>query len=198
MELKDEIRIHAPRARVFSALNDPEILKQAIPGCEELAAISPTEFTATVAAKVGPLAARFKGFATLVDIKPPESYTVSGEGKGGPAGFVKVHAQVHLAEEGAAILLSYRVKADIGGKLGQLGGSLVDRTAQKLAAEFFQKFEELVGAPPPLTPQDRPVAPVPRVKAARAKRSRPTWWFTAAAVSFAIIWYVLNWFVSDR
>ena len=187
MELKDEIRINAPRAKVFSALNDPEILKQAIPGCEELAAISPTEFTATVAAKIGPLSARFKGAVTLADINPPESYTLSGEGKGGPAGFAKVHASVHLKEEGAMTVLSYRVKADIGGKLGQLGGSMVDRTAQKLAGEFFQKFEALVGAPSAAPEKNRQAVTSP-TKPAR----RPRWWFTGAAIAFALIWYVLN------
>ncbi len=188
MELKDEIRINAPRTRVFSALNDPEILKQAIPGCEELAALSPTEFTATVAAKVGPLSARFKGAVTLADIHAPESYTLSGEGKGGPAGFAKVRAQVHLAEDGAATVLSYSVKADIGGKLGQLGGSLVDRAAQKLAGEFFQKFEELVGEPGTAPAGERPPPNRPQV----AVRRRPTWWFTAAALAYVVIWYAMN------
>jgi uncharacterized protein len=188
MELKDEIRINAPRAKVFSALNDPEILRQAIPGCEELAALSPTEFTATVAAKVGPLSTRFKGAVTLADIRAPESYTLSGEGKGGPAGFAKVRAQVHLAEDGATTVLSYSVKADIGGKLGQLGGSLVDRTAQKLAGEFFQKFEALVGTPVPAKASDRP----PNSPPAPVKRRRPTWWFTAAAMIYAVIWYFMN------
>ncbi len=188
MELKDEIRINAPRAKVFSALNDPEILRQAIPGCEELAALSPTEFTATVAAKVGPLSARFKGAVKLADILAPESYTLSGEGKGGPAGFAKVSAQVHLAEDGGATVLSYRVKADIGGKLGQLGGSLVDRTAQKLAGEFFSKFEELVGSPSPAPANEQ----APRSRPPTAAKRRPTWWFTAAAMVFALIWYVFN------
>ena len=144
MELKDSIRINAPRARVFAALNDPIILQQAIPGCEELTAVSPTEFAATVAAKIGPLSAKFKGSVALADVNPPHSYSLSGEGKGGPAGFAKVRATVELAEDGAATLLSYKVKADIGGKLGQLGGALVDRTAQKLAGEFFDKFNQLV------------------------------------------------------
>lgn len=184
MQLKDEIRINAPRDKVFAALNDPEILKQAIPGCEELAANSPTEFTATVAAKIGPLSAKFKGVATLADVKPPESYTLSGEGKGGPAGFAKVRANVHLAEDGTATMLTYAVKADIGGKLGQLGGSLVDRTAQKLAGEFFQKFEELVGTPAEVG------GAAPR--AVKPPRKRPTWWFTAAAIVFCVLWYLFS------
>jgi len=189
MELKDDIRINAPREKVFAALNDPEILRQAIPGCEELAQVSPTEFTATVAAKIGPLAARFKGAVTLADINPPESYTLSGEGKGGPAGFAKVRANVTLAEDGPATVLSYAVKADIGGKLGQLGGSIVDRTAQKLAGEFFQKFESLVGNPS--GDLDETVE-MPAAVPATPRRPRPTWWFTAAAIVFCVLWYVLK------
>jgi len=188
MELTDEIRINAPRAKVFAALNDPDILRQAIPGCEELAAVSPTEFTATVAAKIGPLSARFKGQVTLADITPPESYTLSGEGKGGPAGFAKVRATVNLADAGAATVLAYSVKADIGGKLGQLGGALVDRTAQKLAGEFFQKFEELIGEP---TAESGTVA----AATGRAKplpRARPRWLFTTVAIVFCILWYLFN------
>ena len=144
MELKNEISINAPRERVFSALNDADILKQAIPGCEEIEAVSETQFTATVSAKVGPLKARFKGQVTLDDIVPPESYTLKGEGRGGPAGHAKVQAKVRLLEQGDATLLQYEVKADIGGKLAQLGGQLVQNTAQKLAAEFFKNFENVL------------------------------------------------------
>ncbi len=181
MELTNEIRIRAPRERVFAALQDPIILRQAIPGCETLEAISPTEFTATVSAKIGPLAATFKGAVSLSDINPPASYSVSGEGKGGPAGFAKVRAQVNLLADGDETVLSYQVKADIGGKLGQLGGPLVDRTAQKLAGEFFQKFEILVGEPSKIAlPSGPPV------------RRRPRLWFTGAAIVFALIWYLAN------
>jgi carbon monoxide dehydrogenase subunit G len=186
MEMTDQIRIDAPREKVFAALNDPEILRQAIPGCEELAAESPGTFTATVAAKVGPLSAKFKGAVTVSDVVPPVSYSLSGEGKGGPAGFAKVKAQVELQEDGAATLLNYRVKADIGGKLGQLGGSLVDRTAQKLAGEFFQKFNTLV-APVAAETEAVPVAALPP----KAK-APPWWWFLAAAIAFALAWLALS------
>ena len=144
MELAEEIRINAPRETVFAALNNTEILKQSIPGCEQLEAISATEFTAIVVAKVGPLKARFTGGVTLCDIVVPESYTMVGEGKGGPAGFAKMRTLVHLRDDGDTTLMTYTVKADIGGKLAQLGGVLITKTSKKLAEVFFKNFEAIV------------------------------------------------------
>lgn len=145
MELKDQIRISAPRERVFAALNDPEVLREAIPGCESLEAVGDDGFEATVSSKVGPLKARFKGQVRLEDVVPGESYTLVGEGRGGPAGHAKIRSQVKLADDGPnATLLSYDVKADIGGKLAQLGGHLVEKTSKKLSAEFFERFESIV------------------------------------------------------
>jgi len=187
LELKDEIRINAPRERVYAALNDPEVLRQAIPGCEALQKNSDTEFEATVTSKVGPLTARLKGSVQLSDLNPPEGYTLSGEGKGGPAGFAKVRAQVALSEDGASTLLRYDVKADVGGKLGQLGGPIIDRTARKLAGEFFQTFESLVSVP---------VAGEEAVPAAAAApAARPTmyaWYFMAAAAVALAAWVLLT------
>ncbi len=144
MEMAEEIRINAPREKVFAALNDTEILKQSIPGCESLEAISPTEFTAIVVAKVGPLKARFTGGVRLCDVVAPESYTMIGEGKGGPAGYAKMRTSVHLRDDGDTTLMTYEVKADIGGKLAQLGGVLITKTSEKLASVFFKNFESIV------------------------------------------------------
>jgi carbon monoxide dehydrogenase subunit G len=192
MELKEDIRINAPRVRVFAALNDPEILRQAIPGCETLAATSPTEFTATVAAKIGPLSARFNGAVTLADIEAPLRYTLSGEGKGGPAGFAKVRAAVELDEEGTVTILRYQVKADIGGKLGQLGGAIVDRTARKLAGEFFQTFEALVALPAEdSSPGELAAAPASPAKAQTASAGR-LWWWVAAGIALGLAWFALR------
>jgi uncharacterized protein len=155
MQLTETIRINAPREQVFAALNDVDILRQAIPGCEAIEALSPTNFKATVSAKVGPLKARFTGAVSIADIVAPESYTLSGEGKGGPAGHAKISSRVRLEADGAATLLHYDVKADIGGKLAQLGGHLVEKTAQKLAGEFFAKLETLLD-PAPQTAQGAP------------------------------------------
>lgn len=144
VNLKDDISIAAPRETVFAALNDPEILRQAIPGCEELEAIGDDQFAAVVGARVGPLKAKFKGQVTLMNLNPPVSYTLAGEGKGGPAGHAKITASVALKEDGAGTILIYDVNADIGGKLAQLGGHLVENTARKLAGEFFRNFEQLI------------------------------------------------------
>ena len=145
MDLKDQRQIAAPREAVFEALNDPDILARAIPGCESLEKVSDTEFAATVTAKVGPVRAKFKGQVTLSDLNPPESYTISGEGKGGAAGFAKGGAVINLEEDGqGGTLLNYEVKADVGGKLAQLGGRLIEGTSKKLAGEFFETFETLV------------------------------------------------------
>ena len=144
MELKEEIHINAPRPKVFAALNDVEILKQAIPGCDEMEAQSDTEFTAILSTKLGPLKARFKGQVRLSEVLAPESYTLTGEGRGGPAGHAKIVSRVRLVKDGEATIMHYEVKADIGGKLAQPGGHLVEKTSKKLAAEFFQNFEEIL------------------------------------------------------
>lgn len=141
MKLSDEKRIEASREEVWKGLNDAEILRQSIPGCESLEKLSDTEFEATVSAKVGPVKAKFKGHVTLSDLNPPESYRISGEGKGGAAGFAKGGATVTLAEDGAATILKYDVDADVGGKLAQIGGRLLEGTSKKLAGEFFDNFE---------------------------------------------------------
>lgn len=144
MKLTEEIRINAPRETVFAALNDPDILKQSIPGCEELEKVSDTEFNAKVRTKIGPVRARFAGEVTLSDLNPPESYTLSGQGKGGAAGFARGEARVHLEEDGDATLLKYDVNATVGGKLAQIGGRLIDSSARSLAGEFFGNFSRIV------------------------------------------------------
>jgi uncharacterized protein len=146
MQMSDSQRIPASRERVWEALNDPAILKQCIPGCQALDMSSPTEMTATVVFKVGPVKATFGGKVTLSDLDAPNSYRISGEGSGGVVGFAKGGATVRLSAESADVtVLSYEVDAQIGGKLAQLGGRLIDSTARKLAGEFFAKFGAVVG-----------------------------------------------------
>ena len=161
MELKDEIIIQAPRETVFAALNDPDVLTEAIPGCQAMEKISDNEFTATVVIKVGPVKATFKGEVILSDIVAPESYTISGGGKAGPAGFAKGSARVRLEEDSEGTRLTYEVTAEVGGKLAQLGGRLMEATSKKLAGEFFQSFQRIVGgeAREPAAAAPRPEAP---------------------------------------
>jgi uncharacterized protein len=146
MQMNDSQLIPASQERVWAALNDPEILKQCIPGCQSLDMCSPNEMTATVVLKVGPVKATFGGKVMLSDLDPPNSYRITGEGSGGIAGFAKGGATVTLTPQGYdATLLTYEVAAQIGGKLAQLGGRLIDSTARKLAGQFFSSFGALVG-----------------------------------------------------
>ncbi|WP_025899143.1 CoxG family protein [Sneathiella glossodoripedis] len=146
MEMSGEELINAPKSVVWDALNDPEILKQAIPGCESVEKESDTDFSATVKVKVGPVKATFKGQVTLSNIDAPNGYTITGEGKGGAAGFGKGGADIKLTEADGGTLLSYDVKASVGGKMAQIGSRLIDSTAKKLASEFFATFNELVSS----------------------------------------------------
>lgn len=146
MEMNGEERIAAPRQLVWEALNDPDVLRECIPGCESLEKSSDTEMSAAVKIKIGPVSAKFTGDVTLENINAPESYTISGEGKGGIAGFAKGGADVKLVEDGAETVLTYDVKAQVGGKLAQLGSRLIDSTSKKLASQFFTKFNEVVSA----------------------------------------------------
>lgn len=144
MELKDEVRIAAPRAVVYAKLNDPAVLKACIPGCEELTAISDNELEAKVVLKIGPVKAKFGGKVTLDRSKAPAGFSLSGEGSGGIAGFAKGGADVELVEDGAETILRYTAKADVGGKIAQLGSRLIVSTSQKLARAFFESFAEEV------------------------------------------------------
>lgn len=146
MDMSGTYRIPAPREAVWAALNDPDVLRECIPGCDTLEMTSPTEMSAAVTSKIGPVKAKFKGEVTLQNINAPESYTIAGEGKGGVAGFAKGSADVHLAEEGTETVLTYTAKAQVGGKLAQLGSRLIDSTARKMADQFFGKFTDMVGA----------------------------------------------------
>ena len=140
MELTGEYRIGAGRNEVWEALNDPAVLKDCIPGCQELEKTSDTEMSAVVVSKVGPVKATFKGSVKLENLNPPESYSINGEGKGGVAGFAKGGADVKLVEDGDGTILNYTAKAQVGGKLAQLGSRLINSTAKKMADEFFGKF----------------------------------------------------------
>lgn len=170
MEMMGEYRIPAPRPKVWEALNDPEILKQCIPGCQELIKESDTEMTARVQAKVGPVSAKFTGKVHLTDIDAPKSYKIGGEGQGGVAGFAKGGAEVNLDEDGNETILRYTATATVGGKLAQIGSRLIDSTAKKMADDFFGKFAAVVGGPAESTEkaEEAPVAEAAPAQAAPA------------------------------
>lgn len=150
MQMTGEYRIPASRETVWEALNDPDILKQSIPGCEEMEKTEDGGFAAKVTAKVGPVRAKFSGKVELTDMDPPNGYTISGQGTGGAAGFAKGSAKVNLAEDSGATILTYTVDASVGGKLAQIGSRLIDATAKKMADDFFSRFAELVAGPAPV------------------------------------------------
>ncbi len=167
MKMAGEEVIAAPRRVVWDALNDPEILKQSITGCQEVKKKSDTEFEAKVTAKVGPVKASFIGDVKLSKLNPPRSYVISGEGKGGVAGFAKGGATVRLSDTGdSATKLSYDVEAQVGGKLAQIGSRLIDSTAKKMAADFFKKFNKIVSQ----GSQDTDMTKKPTAKKAAAKK----------------------------
>lgn len=143
--IEGEERISAPLEKVWAALNDPAVLKESIPGCQSLEKKSDTELAATVVLKIGPIKATFNGEVTLKNLNPPHSYTIQGEGKGGIAGFAKGGADVKLTADGpGTTILRYEAKADVGGKIAQLGSRLITSTSKKLAGEFFSTFNEKV------------------------------------------------------
>jgi uncharacterized protein len=146
MDMNGEEKIPAPRQAVWAALNDAAILKQCIPGCQSLEKLSDTEMTAVVKVGIGPVRAKFKGKVTLSNLDPPNGYELTGEGTGGLAGHARGGATVRLSDDGGGTLMKYEAKAEVGGRLAQLGGRLIDSASKKLADEFFDKFAAVVGA----------------------------------------------------
>jgi hypothetical protein len=186
MDMTGEYRIEAPRDKVWAALNDPEILKQCIPGCERVEKTSETSFSAEVVVKVGPVKARFGGEVTLSDLDPPNGYTISGEGKGGAAGFASGGAKVRLEAEDGATILRYEVNARVGGKLAQIGSRLIDSTARKMAGEFFGKFAELLAAPAQSTATEAAPAAA-ESPPALANPGLPTYVWVGGVILLAIV-----------
>lgn len=195
MDMAGERLISAPKETVWKALNDTEILKASIPGCESLERTSENEMTARVAIKLGPISAKFSGHVKLSDIDAPNGYTLSGEGKGGPAGFAKGAAKVRLAEEPNGTMLNYTVEAQVGGKIAQLGARLIDTTAKVMADQFFAKFAEQVQAMAPQPQAAGPISPQREPAAGAPSRAAPgyaVWFLLAAGVAIAIA----SWFLA--
>src|SRR4051812_20449496 len=176
MEMKGEQLVPAPQRAVWDALNDPAMLKACVPGCESIEPTGENEYQVLMVARVGPVSAKFKGKLTLSDIKPPDSYSIAFEGQGGAAGFAKGGAQVRLSPDGDGTKLAYDVKANVGGKLAQIGSRLVDAAAKKVADDFFKNFNEKVSALQ--GDEDTTIKPsmltIPRSSCRRKKRARRT------------------------
>ena len=166
MEMSGEERIAASQADTWAALNDPEMLKACVPGCETIDRLAENEYQVLMVARIGPVSAKFKGKLVLSDLKPPHAYAIAFEGQGGAAGFGKGSAQVQLAPDGEGTKLIYQVKASVGGKLAQIGSRLVDAAARKIAQDFFAAFNEKVaalhGAPAAEAHAEHHPEPVPR------------------------------------
>jgi carbon monoxide dehydrogenase subunit G len=195
MEMTGERRIPAPRQAVWDALNDPEILKQCIAGCETLEKTSDTEFSARVTSRVGPVTAKFTGKVALSDVDAPNGYTISGEGQGGVAGFAKGGAKVALADDGDGTLLTYEASGTVGGKLAQIGSRLIDSTARKMAADFFDKFAEAVGGPAEEDAPEEPAEAAPEAPAAQPKSeglSPAVWIGGLVAIAVIVLIIVLS------
>jgi uncharacterized protein len=179
MELKGERLIPATVDATWAALNDPQILKSCIAGCESLERSGDDAFQALVAVRVGPVSAKFKGNLKMSDVKPPNSYTINFDGQGGAAGFGKGSADVSLAAEGGNTRLSYVARAQVGGKMAQVGSRLIDAAAGKIAEDFFTAFEEA------LKPAEvAAVVPAP----APVAGNKMVWWIVGALVVIAAIW----------
>jgi uncharacterized protein len=166
MDMTGERRIAAPRQTVWQALNDPEVLKASIPGCESLEKLSDTEMKATAGVRIGPISARFTGNVHLTDIDQPNGYAIGGEGQGGVAGFAKGGAKVRLEDDGSGTLLRYEVHAQVGGKIAQLGARLIDASAKQMADAFFDRFSAQVAAPA--------AEPLPAEQHEKHAEARPT------------------------
>lgn len=196
MNLQGERRIAAAPATTWAALNDPETLKACIPGCESLERVADDEYLATLALRIGPVNARFKGRLKLQDIVPISSYTIAFDGQGGVAGFGKGSADVKLTPDAGQTLLAYAARAQVGGKLAQVGSRLIEGAAAKITDDFFSAFESRVGAAEVPAGAPAPSGPQPSVEprpsdlptGPRAARWLP--WIIGAAVLVALLWYL--------
>ena len=163
MDMSGERRISAPREKVWAALNDPEVLRISIPGCETMERLGENELKATASVKIGPISARFAGKVQLLDLDPPNGYRIEGEGQGGVAGFAKGGAVVRLVADGNETIMSYEVKANVGGKIAQLGARLIDASAKQMADAFFDRFAAQVASAEAESVAVAPAAPPPGI-----------------------------------
>lgn len=213
MELHGSVTIAAPLDKVWDALNDPEILRQCIPGCEEVEQVAPDELHARVLLKMGPVRARFAGKVKITDVRPQQGYTLNFEGSGGSAGFARGNSVITLQTVGDATQLDYTAQASVAGKLGQIGGRLMDASARQLADKFFEAFkrkvagdqaelvptsvaiplgERATSAPLPYASVNRP-EPVSTAGWLAAEAPRLLWFFAGVAATGSGVWMGAHW-----
>lgn len=207
MEMTGEQHIAAPRQKVWKALTDPDVLRRCIPGCQSLDRDGDNRFVAVAEVKIGPIGARFKGEVALSELDPPNGYTISGSGSGGIAGSAKGGARVRLSDATGGTLVAYTVEADVGGRMAQLGGPIIDATAKSLAGKFFANFGEVVAgtqapaaapaAPPGPTGAESPAgaaitAAPPLTAPAVPARPAPLWSWVAALVAALLAGFLLG------
>jgi len=172
MEMKGSRVVPADVATTWRALNDPEVLRECIPGCESIDRVSDTEYRVLMTARVGPVSAKFSGRLTLADIAAPRSYTLKFEGQGGAAGFANGSAKVELSPVEGGTRIDYAVNAQVGGKLAQIGSRLIDGAAAKVADDFFARFVARAGGSPPATAEAAAAPPPELTSALRTMRTR--------------------------
>ena len=192
MELTDSYTLPVDRQTVWNALNDPEVLKSCIAGCESFDRVGENEFACAVMASVGPVKARFKAKVQLSEMDAPNGYTLSFDGQGGPAGFGKGVARVELATEGELTRLTYRANAQVGGKLAQVGSRLIDGAAKKMAGDFFSKFSNRLGGSKVVPPPAEPYAKVVPPGLGQADTHIPLWLIVIGAVGLVSVLYILT------
>ncbi|GAB2583662.1 hypothetical protein GCM10027034_14830 [Ramlibacter solisilvae] len=197
MDMQGSRTLAVTQQQAWDALNDPEVLKLCIPGCDKVEATGPGQYTVGMQVKVGPVASRFTGKIALSDLDPPNSYTISFDGQGGVAGFGRGSAQVKLAPQGSGCDLNYTVNAQVGGKIAQVGQRLIDGVARSMAEDFFKRFDAEMQRRHPVAAgaePDEAAAGIPEVhEAAVAKMAIPTWvWIVGALVLVAIVWSMMR------
>lgn len=199
MKMSGSRQIDAPLAEVWAKLNDVDVLKRCIPGCQSLEKVGENDLKSTVALKIGPMNVKFSGAVTLSDLNPPNAYRISGKGQGGPAGFASGGANVRLEPKDGGTLLSYDVDATVGGKIAQLGARLIDATAASLAKQFFDRFAAEMAPAAPANPA--PATAIAEAGPAKAKVAMPapvapsanSWiWLGATAVGLVVLYYILR------
>lgn len=192
MEMQGSRVLAITQSQAWEALNDPEVLKASIPGCDKLEAAGDNRYVLSVAVKVGPVAARFAGKITLSEVQPPESYTLSFDGQGGAAGFGKGQAQVKLTPQGSGCELSYGVKAQVGGKIAQVGQRLIDGVARAMAEDFFKRFDqEMQRRYPQAYAAAAAAQPAGDAAPVATGRSIPVWvWIAGAVLLAALVWWL--------